>query len=255
VKKALLILLPLAVAATAAAGRAASPEGNVYASHLMVDQDVVVSARITGIVESIAVDRGTAVTQGQTLAKLDSSALEADVLEAKEDMDLRKAEYDRAKALVDSKVTSVQDLDTKKAQYAVAVARWEKAKTQRDYAVIRAPFAGVVSEKYARIGQKVIEDGSEPLFKITATEPLLARVYLPEDRLLKVRVGEKVEVVPDRFPDAKTTGEVQFISPSVDAASGTFQVVVRVRRDPGKSVLRPGMAVKVRFPAASTGAR
>ena len=241
--------------ATAAAGRAPSPDENVYSSHLMVDQDVIVSARITGIVESIAVDRGTAVTQGQTLAKLDSSALDADVLEAKEDMDLRKAEYDRAKALVDSKITSVQDLDTKKAQYAVAAARWEKAKTHRDYAVIRAPFAGVITEKYARIGQKVIEDGNEPLFKVTATEPLLARVYLPEERLLQVRVGERVEIVPERFPNAKTTGEVQFISPAVDAASGTFQVVVRVRRDPGRSVLRPGMAVKVRFPATSTGAR
>jgi multidrug efflux pump subunit AcrA (membrane-fusion protein) len=111
----------------------------------------------------------------------------------------------------------------------------------------------VVTEKYARLGQKVVEDGSEPLFKITATEPLLARVYLPEDRLLQVRVGDKVEVVPERFPDAKTTGEVQFISPTVDAASGTFQVVVRVRREPGRSVLRPGMAVKVRFGPA--GAR
>jgi RND family efflux transporter MFP subunit len=247
----LLLLLAAATAATSAVAEAAPPEDNVYASHLMVDQDVVVSARITGIVESISVDRGSAVTQGQTLATLDTRALDADVREAKEDMDLRKAEYDRAKALVDSKVGSVQDLDSKKAQYAVAVARWEKAKTQRDYAVIRAPFAGVVTEKYARIGQKVIEDGNEPLFKITATEPLLARVYLPEDRLLKVRVGERVEVVPERFPDAKTTGEVQFISPSVDAASGTFQVVVKVRREPGKSVLRPGMAVQVRFPPSA----
>ena len=223
----------------------------------MVDQDVIVSARITGIVETITVDRGTVVTQGQTLATLDPRALEADVREAKEDVDLKKAEFDRAQSLVDSKVGSVQDLDSKKAQYAVAVARWEKAKTLRQYAVIRAPFAGVVTEKYARIGQKVIEDGNEPLFKITATEPLLARVYLPEDRLLKVRVGDRVEVVPDRFPDAKTTGEVQFISPAVDAASGTFQVVVKVRRDAGKarSVLRPGMAVQVRFPATPSGAR
>jgi len=250
VKKALPTGLLLAASVVA---RGASPQETVYASHLMVDQDVVVSARITGIVESIAVDRGTAVTQGQTLATLDTRALDADVREAKEDMELRKAEYDRAQALAASKVMSVQDLDEKKAQYAVAVARWEKAKTQRDYAVIRSPFAGVVTEKYARLGQKVVEDGSEPLFKITATEPLLARVYLPEDRLLQVRVGDKVEVVPERFPDAKTTGEVQFISPTVDAASGTFQVVVRVRREPGRSVLRPGMAVKVRFGPA--GAR
>jgi membrane fusion protein, multidrug efflux system len=250
VKRALAILVLVAAGAADPVARGVPPEDNVYASHLMVDQDVIVSARITGIVESISVDRGSVVTQGQTLATLDPRALDADVREAKEDMDLRKAEYNRAQSLVDSKVGSVQDLDSKKAQYAVAVARWEKAKTQRDYAVIRAPFAGVVTEKYARIGQKVIEDGNEPLFKITATEPLLARVYLPEDQLMRVRVGDRVEVVPTRFPDAKTTGDVQFISPSVDAASGTFQIVVRVRREPGKSVLRPGMAVQVRFPSS-----
>jgi RND family efflux transporter MFP subunit len=255
VKKALSIVVLVAANAASFVARGVPPDDNVFASHLMVDQDVVVSARITGIVEAISVDRGSVVTQGQPLATLDTAALDADVREAKEDMDLRKAEYDRAKALVDSKVSSVQDLDSKKAQYAVAVARWEKSKTQRDYAVIRAPFAGVVTEKYAKIGQKVIDDVNDPLFKITATEPLLARVYLPEDWLMKVRVGDRVEVVPTRFSDAKTTGEVSFISPSVDAASGTFQVVVKVRREPGKSVLRPGLAVQVRFPARSSGAR
>ena len=246
-KTALTVFLVVA-AAVGPAARGATPEDDVFASHLMVDQDVVVSARITGIVETITVDRGSVVTQGQTLATLDPRALDADVREAKEDMDLKKAEYDRAQSLVDSKIGSVQDLDSKKAQYAVAAARWEKAKTQRDYAVIRAPFAGVVTEKYARIGQKVIEDGDEPLFRIMSTEPLLARVYLREDWLLRVRLGETVEVVPERFPDAKTTGEVRFISPTVDPASGTFQVMIQVRKRPGQPALRPGVAVQVRFP-------
>ncbi len=222
-------------------------DGKVYASHLMVDQEVVISARMTGVIETVAVDRGASVKQGQVLATLDPRSLDADVREALEEMELRKAEFDRAQALSASKVTSAADLDEKKAQYQVAVARWEKAKTLRDYASIRAPFAGIVMEKYARVGQKVIEDGSEPLFKITAVEPLLARLYVPEEELLRLRVGDRVEVVPDRFPDARTTGDVQFISPSVDPASGTFQVVVRVRREPARTVLRPGVAVKVRF--------
>ena len=148
---------------------------------------------------------------------------------------------------------SAEDRDEKKAQYQVAVATWEKAKAVRDYTVIRAPFAGIVTEKYARVGQKVIEDKFDPLFKITAVEPLLARVYLPEELLLGVRVGDRVEVVAERFPDVRTTGEVQFVSPTVDAASGTFQVVIKVRREPAKSVLRPGLSVKVRF--APAGAR
>jgi membrane fusion protein, multidrug efflux system len=228
-------------------------EERVYASHLMVDQEVVVSSRMSGVVETIAVNRGAVVSQGQALATLDPRELDANVREAKEDMELKRAEYERSKSLAASNVVSAADLDEKKAANQVAVARWEKAKTLRDYAVIRAPFAGIVMEKYARIGQKVVDDNNEPLFKITAVEPLLARVYLPEEELLRVKVGDKVEVVPDRFPDAKTTGEVQFISPTVDAGSGTFQVVIRVRREPARTVLRPGIAVKVRFVKA--GAR
>lgn len=237
-------LLCLAVLAP----RPAAAEEKVYASHLMVDQDVVVAARITGIVETILVDRGASVTQGQVLATLDAREFDASIRQAKEDMDLKKLEYERAESLVSSSVMSAQDRDEKKAQYQVAVAAWEKAKAVRDYTVVRAPFAGVVTEKYARIGQKVIEDKNDPLFKITAVEPLLARVYLPEELLLQVKVGDRVEVVAERFPDVKTTGEVQFVSPAVDAGSGTFQVIIRVRREPAKTVLRPGIAVKVQFP-------
>jgi len=248
VKNALRAIVLLLVAAPSIGA-----EEKVYPSHLMVDQEVVVSARITGIVDSIAVDRGAVVRQGQPLATLDPRELDADVREAKEDMELRKAEFQRSESLAASKVGSVQDLDEKRAQYQVAQARYEKAKTLRDYTIIRAPFNGVVTEKYARVGQKVIEDRSEPLFKITATEPLLARLYLPEEELLRVKVGDPVEVVPDRFPDAKTTGEVQFISPALDPASGTFQVVIRVRRDAGRRVLRPGVSVKVRFVSPVAG--
>jgi RND family efflux transporter MFP subunit len=239
----LLLRLLLAGAPTPAA----PAEGEVYSSNLMVDQDVIVSCQITGIIETIHVDRGSVVTKGQPLATLHTGELDADVRQTKENMDLAKVQLDRAKALSADSVMSKADLDTSRAQYAVAVANWEKAKAIREYAVIRAPFAGVVTEKHARIGQKVVDVQTQPLFKITATEPLLARIYVKEQDLLKVHRGDRVEVVPDNFPNARTTGSVQFISPTVDPASGTFQVIVLVRRDPSQTVLRPGVAVKVHF--------
>jgi len=229
---------------------AAAPDEKVYSSHLMVDQEVTVGARITGIVQEILVERGSAVAKNQPIARLDSRELEQDEHEAKDQMELSRVEFERAKSLSASKVLSASDLDVKNAQYRVAVARWEKAKTLLDYTVIRAPFAGVVTEKYARVGQKVIEDRNEPLFKITASEPLLARVYLPEEELLSVRRGDPVEVTLDRFPRARATGVVQFISPTVDAASGSFQVIVNVRKDSSQPELRPGVAVKIRFRSA-----
>ena len=220
---------------------------DVYPSNLMVDQDVTIACHITGIIDVIHVDRGTVVTRGQPLATLHLGEFDADVKQTKENMELARAQLERARALSASNIMSRSDLDTARAQYNVAVANWEKAKAVREYAVIRAPFNGVVAEKYARLGQKVTETGAQPLFKIVATEPLLARIYVKEQDLLKVKKGDRVEVVPDNFPKAKTTGSVQFISPAVDPASGTFQVVVAVHRDPSQTVLRPGVAVKVHF--------
>ena len=219
----------------------------------MVEQEVAVTARMTGIVETIHVERGTSVAKGQPLASLDANELDLTIREGKAEMDLRQAELKRAQALIAGNVMSQAELDEKKARFDVARARYDKAKELRDRAVVRAPFAGVVSERYARVGQKVIEDESAPLFKLTALEPLLARVYLPEEELLRVRVGDKVEILPVKFPEAKTWGTVQFISPTVDAASGTFQVLIRVHRLKGKSALRPGIAVKAQFAKPTRG--
>ena len=228
-----------------------APAGTTYASHLMVDQEVIVTSRITGIIETIHVERGASVTKGQPLATLELREFDQDIQQAKEDMELKKAVLERSKALSAGGISSKSDLDEKRASYLVAVAAWEKAKAIRDYAVIRAPFTGIVTEKSARVGQKVVDVQNIPLFKITAFEPLLARIYLPEKELMNVRRNETVEVVPVSFPDARTTGTIDFISPTVDAASGTFQVLIRVRRDPSRTVLRPGLAVQVKLSTES----
>jgi membrane fusion protein, multidrug efflux system len=241
-----LILLAMAPGAPAAG----APAG-VYPSHLMVDQEVVISSRITGIIDSIVVERGSVVRKGQPLANLDSREADADVRQTREDMQLKKTQFDRAQTLTSSSVGTKADLDEKRAQYAVAVAAHEKAKTLRDYTVIRAPFGGVVTEKFARVGQKVVDIQKDPLFKVTAFEPLLARIYVPEKDLLRLHKGDPVEIVPTNFPDARAPGTIDFIGPTVDAASGTFEVIVRVRKN-GRSVLRPGMAVSVKVGTSTT---
>ena len=194
---------------------AAPAEGDVYSSHLMVDQDVIVSCQITGVIETIHVDRGSAVAKGQTLATLAHAGVRRRRPRGQGETWSwpRRSSTGPRPSRRDS-IMSKADLDDGTAQYAVAVARWEKAKAIRDYAVIRAPFAGVVTEKYARIGQKVIDDQNEPLFKITATEPLLARIYLPEQDLLKVRAGTRSKSFRTISRRRGRRATVQFISPT-----------------------------------------
>jgi len=246
------MLALIALLGLAPAPSSAGAGGRTYASHLMVDQEVVVSSRITGVIEKVLVERGTLVTKGEPLASLELTEFDQDVKQAKEQMGLAKAQLDRSEALSSGGISSKEDLDEKRAQYAVTVAAWEKAKAIRDYAVIRAPFSGVVTEKFARVGEKVIDIQNVPLFRITAFDPLLARIYVPEKELLTLRHGDVVEIVPVNFPEARVRGVVDFISPTVDAASGTFQVIIRVRREKaGQTILRPGLAVDVRLPDAA----
>ena len=232
-------------------GPGAASSTAVYSSHLMVDQEVLVSSRITGIIESISVDRGTPVVKGQPLATLDQREAESEVRQAKEDMELRRAEFERAKTLSGMNLASVADLDTARARYAVARAALDRAKTLRDYTVIRAPFAGVVTDKLARVGQKVVDVQNQPLFKVTALEPLLARIYVPNKDLAGLRRGDPVDVVPENAPTVRADGRVEYINPTVDAGSATVEVIVRIGRNPAPATLRPGVAVRVRL----TGSR
>ena len=75
-------------------------------------------------------------------------------------------------------------------------------------------------------------------------------MYLPESVFRMVRAGDSVEVSATEFPGLTSTGKVDFMSPIVDAASGSVQVIVRVTPDKGR-LLRPGMAVRITFAGAA----
>ena len=136
-----------------------------------------------------------------------------------------------------------------------AEAKWKRARVELEKTHIRAAFDGVVSERYVRLGQRVTEDDTTPLFRITALEPLLARFYLPEVRLGQIHIGQSVIIRTGTGSLREYEGQVQWISPVVDPASGTFQALAEVMRPEGDSYLRPGLSVVVALalgPAHST---
>lgn len=219
-------------------------------SNLMVEQEVSVTTRVSGVVESLAADRGEIVRKGQPLAVLDQREFTLDRRAAEETLHVSRADHDRSEELFRQGLASKAELEQKKSRYELAVVELERAKLVIDRSVIRAPFDGIVADRYARIGEKFTLEESKPLFKVMALEPLLARAYLPASGLQTVKTGDEVTVEAPDFPDAHSSGRVSFISPVIDPGSGTVQVIVRVKRDP-KRTLRPGMAVRLTFRAPS----
>ena len=216
----------------------------------MVEQEVIVTTRVSGVIDSIQAERGDAVRKGQPLATMDQREFRLDLRAAEETLAVSVADLKRYEELRRLNLTSEAEFEQKRSRHELALVELERAKLVIDRSVVRAPFDGIVADRYARVGEKFTLEESKPLFKIMALEPLLARAYLPASSLDAVKDGAEVAVdVPD-FPGVHSSGHVSFISPVIDPGSGTVQVIVRVRRDP-KKVLRPGMAVRLTFRAPS----
>lgn len=235
-----------------AAGAAGKDEAPLtVSSNLMVDHDVSVSTRVSGVVEVIHVDRGSVVKQGQALATLDQREFELDRRAAEETLNVARADFERYRELRGSNLVSQAEFEQKKAHHELARVEAERARLVIDRSVVRAPFDGVVVDRMVRIGQKVMVDENVPLFRVAALEPLLARVFLPAAAFMKVRVGDTVEVSATDSPGVTSTGKVAFLSPVIDAASGTVQAIVRVSPDQRRA-LRSGMAVRIAFAGAAS---
>ena len=106
-----------------------------------------------------------------------------------------------------------------------------------DYSV-RAPIDGVIPELLVRGGEWVAQ--TNPLCTIVAHDQLILNLRRPQKELGRLRAGQSVEIEVDAWPGEKFAGSIDFVSPIVDAETGTFIARVRLERDEN-SRLRPGM--------------
>jgi len=243
----LLAGLVAAPSAAGPAGTAAAGSGmsDPFPSSLYVERDVKVAARRSGVIEKVLVDRGQSVRAGQALALLETDLATHEVELAQEELRLAEAELVRVTPLAESGIVSQQELQQKQIDRDLAKTRLAREKAMLDRCTVQAPFVGVVAERWAVVGQRVQEDDNTPLFRVVASGPLRARVDLPEALLARVAVGGRATATLDRDPAAEYAARVVFVSPSVDAASGTAPVIVELPDGAGR--LRPGSAVTVRL--------
>jgi multidrug efflux system membrane fusion protein len=211
---------------------------------LVVENDVEVMTRLTGIIDKIHVDRGAWVKKGQPLAELDNRDLKLEIDKANAQLQELKAEHERAKSLFEQELLSESEYDARRRGFERANAELEIAKLNYEKSIIRAPFNGVVGERYVKLGQRVVEDENVSLFRITAMEPLLARIFVPEEKLGLFSTGARSEFVPMTQPDRHCSARVKWISPTIDPASGTAPALVELNSSQAKG-LRPGTSGKI----------
>jgi len=238
---------------------------------------------------------GVGVAQSQIAATAaNTSTAKANVTAAKVKLNLAQKDYDRYANLIKDGSITQQAFDQAKAakesaqaayqaavdQYNAAVKQVgttqsqlavssnvinqrqsdiDFAKLQLSYTDIKAPATGIVSKKNVQKGQLV--QAGQSLFSIVNDGSIYVTANFKETQLEKIKVGSKVEIEVDAYPDQKIEGEVYNFSPITgakgsllppDNATGNFvkvvqRVPVKIKIHPSKELLaklRPGMSVK-----------
>lgn len=212
---------------------------------LIVENDVEIKTRLTGIIEEILVERGSKVSKGDPLARLQNEDLALEVQKTKIRMQEQESQYQRAKSLFDQKLLSASEFDEKRLSYEQAVAEYDLSKVNYEKSIIKAPFRGIVVERFAKTGQRVVEDENVALFRITAMEPLLARLYIPEERIAGITSGQKAEFIPALDSTKRYAARIKWISAAIDPASGTVSAIVELLPGEGRGFLKPGTSGKI----------
>jgi RND family efflux transporter MFP subunit len=222
---------------TAAAGHITS--GPAVSGQLTPAREAKVRAQVGGALVALRVDRGDAVRAGQEIARITSRDLEAAfestqaaVKSAEATLQLAKTEAARTQTLVKGGALAARDLEqaenavsNAEAQLAAVRARQRSAWQQLDDTTLKAPFAGIVSDRPASLGD-VVAPGAEIL---TIIDPSSMRLeaLVPSDQVAAVKRGAVVDFtirgVPGTF-----TGRVDRISPAADPVTRQVSVFVSI---------------------------
>lgn len=225
-----------------------------------------VSFRIGGKITERKVEIGSFVKKGQMIAHLDAAdtnlntqAAKADVRSAQANYDLAKAEVERQRKLVEKKFISQSALDIREAELKISAARVQQAKAQAAtsgnqsrYTALLADRDGVITQIHAEPGQ-VVQPG-EMVAQIVDTKQIEVLIAVPESRMTKLKVGDKVAIklwAKVGAEDEKTyVGTVREIAPAASSSTRAFDV--RVTINDADEAVRLGMTAGVHFIDAQT---
>jgi len=217
-------------------------------SNLYVERDVWVTPRSTGIIEQVLVDRGDRVRAGQELVVLETEIREVELRIAEQRVRFHKAQYERSKTLLEQNMVSWLEALEHEIERDLAVGELELARAMLERCTVRAPFDGVVVERLAVPGQRVMEEDGVWLVRVVAEDRLRARINLPERKVSGLGVGGEARIEVPGSSGIVHPARIVYVSPVVDAASDTALIIVEaLKRHPA---LRTGAAVRVGFATA-----
>jgi len=209
---------------------------------------LLMSFRVPGRIVELPVKKGEAVEKGQLIARLDPRDYEIAVEEARATFQRAESDFQRYERLYETDAVPLADLDQRRSERDVARARLDEAEKNLGYTYLRAPFAGMIGNRYVenhmdiQAQEEVVDlnDTTIVEVKINASENLIAMMQQFEAQL-----EIKVYAEYDAKPGKRYELTLKEIAARADPQTQTFQVVYTMPQ-PGDIALLPGMTALVR---------
>ncbi len=268
------------VAAVQSAGTAEAARSVLDATGYVTARRIAtVSAQVTGKVETVLIEEGMQVAEGEVLATIDDSEwraqvalaeaqlesarsqlaeIRAQLANARRDLERQRDLAERglaSQAAVDGASTEVDALAARldSAATGVTVARrsLELSRVRLDNTIIRAPFAGIVTVKAAQPGEMISPVSAGGGFTRTGIgtivdmDSLEIQVDVNESFIQRVHPGQQVEATLNAYPEWQIPAEVIAIIPTADRSRATVRVRIAILERHERIV--PDMGVRVAF--------
>jgi RND family efflux transporter MFP subunit len=239
-------------------------------------QSVNIHAKVSGFVESVAVDRGSWVKQRQTLARLSApelraqraeadaklQAVRAQQVEAQAKMVAAQSTFDRLKAASSTPgVVAGNDVEVAERTFEATRAQVEALKSSaaaaeaglkavmelEAYLEVAAPFDGVITERAVHPGS-LVSQSSSPMLRIEDISKLRLTVPVPEAYVGAIMKGKRVDFKVAAFPDQTFQGVIARPAHSLDLKTRSMLVELDVTNS--RLTLAPGMFAEVQWPVS-----
>lgn len=210
---------------------------------LLVNKDEIrLSFKVGGVIRRLAAHEGDHVREGQLLAEIEQTEVNAQVEQARQAYEKAQRDLERGERLHADQVISLEQLQDLRTQAAVSQAALKSAQFNSSYASIVAPRSGTVLRKLAE-ERELVAAGSPILVLGAQDQGYVVRAGLADREIVQVRLNDAAHVRLDALPDVTLTGKVTEIASAADPASGMFNIEVLL--DPTAQPLKSGLVAKL----------
>lgn len=210
------------------------PQTKEYTANVEAENINNISPASPNRIKTISVEVGDRVQRGQTVATLDGANLD----QLRINVEQLEREYNRAAQLLEIGSGTQQSVDQLKAQLDAARSQYNNL---RENTILTSPITGVVTARNYDPGDMT---GQLPVLTVGQLAPVVkVMIAVSENDMSLIKTGMPVSVKFDAFGDETFSGTVQRIYPTVNTATRTFDVEIRIPNASEK--IKPGMFARV----------